>query len=895
MSTSRELTAKSTSGRARHPSVNETPPRNEVLLQHTDLHSAFEGLLADMSAAISVAAVDDIECEITQWLNQLAQQLGAERCAVGEFYSADEKPRFLLRLVVGHQSEPFEQHGTGWIQSTLASGQVISISSLDELPAEAVAAREQLAEVGIRSGLWVPMLVEGSVVGGMGLSMLSCERVWPAQIIQRCRLVADVFGNAIMRRRRAAEIEERIRYETLLTDISTQFMNLDGDIDIMIDAVLGEFGDFLNSDRVSYVEVDAVQQTLMPTRQWIAAGIQDDDHVQYENVFPEFPWLAAKILAGETVAIEHLDQFPDQAKNERQYCERLDIQSFTMVPVSLDGVVVAALALDNIHRSRTWDERIIQRLHIVAELVVSCCRRLQQQRELNEIQQFERAVCEVSTAFVNLPPEAVNDQIEKGLCIVAKALGADLVALLQPQGDSGYAVTHEWGSDGVNDSALQGAHVEEDIPWLIDRLKQNKPIAISNLSEFPAEAPNERAAMVRLGLQSALWVPFKVRGKLAGHLAINKVRPATWSKALTPQLRILGEVFGEALNRRDAEIQLQKSFKEIEQLKENLQLENVYLRQEVKLEHRHDEIIGDSAALRAALIKVEQVAPTDSTVLISGETGTGKELLARAIHENSSRRDKLMVKVNCAALPSSLVESELFGREKGAYTGALSRELGRFEIADGSTILLDEIGELSLELQAKLLRVLQDGEFERLGSSKTLHADVRVLAATNKDLAEAVACKEFREDLFYRLNVFPIEVPPLRDRMEDIPQLVWAFVQELSQTMGKSIDSISRSSMDFLKTYSWPGNVREVRNIIERAMIVSKGPTLEVEIPRKNPVGARSSQKLAKVEREHILAVVESKGWRIRGDGGAAETLGLKPTTLEARMKKLGIERTPKA
>jgi transcriptional regulator with GAF, ATPase, and Fis domain len=293
------------------------------------------------------------------------------------------------------------------------------------------------------------------------------------------------------------------------------------------------------------------------------------------------------------------------------------------------------------------------------------------------------------------------------------------------------------------------------------------------------------------------------------------------------------------------------------------------------------------------LIQVEQVAATNSTVLILGETGTGKELLARAIHNASSQKTKIMVKVNCAALPSSLVEAELFGREKGAYTGALTRELGRFEIADGSTIFLDEIGELSLELQAKLLRVLQDGEFERLGSSKTRKVNVRVLAATNRDLARAVENKQFRADLFYRLNVFPITVPPLRDRAEDIPKLVWAFVQEFSASMGKIIESIPATTMDSLKEYSWPGNIRELRNIIERAMIISNGPKLEIKPwTATSPRIGGSSRRLADIEREHVQSVVEATGWRIRGAGGAAEILGLKPTTLEARMKKLGLQRS---
>jgi transcriptional regulator with GAF, ATPase, and Fis domain len=416
-------------------------------------------------------------------------------------------------------------------------------------------------------------------------------------------------------------------------------------------------------------------------------------------------------------------------------------------------------------------------------------------------------------------------------------------------------------------------------------------VVISKFSDWPEEAANERNHCEQLGLLSIIAIPFEIEGNWAGHFCINTLRQTTWSDRCVPQLRLLGEVFTAALSRRNAELSLQESFATINSLKDQLRQENLCLRKEAELTHSYGEIVGDSAALRAALTKVEQVATTDSTVLILGETGTGKELLARAIHNLSFRKDKVMVKVNCAALPSSLVEAELFGREKGAYTGALSRELGRFEIADGSTILLDEIAELSLELQAKLLRVLQDGEFERLGSSKTHKVDVRVLAATNRDLIKAVENKEFREDLFYRLNVFPIEVPPLRDRVEDIPQLVWAFVQEFSETMGKSIESIPVTAMDSLKAHKWPGNVREVRNIIERAMIVSNGPMLEIEL-QERAVTAGESKRLADVEREHIQAVVQATGWRIRGVGGAAEILGLKATTLEARMKKLGLQRS---
>jgi transcriptional regulator with GAF, ATPase, and Fis domain len=278
-----------------------------------------------------------------------------------------------------------------------------------------------------------------------------------------------------------------------------------------------------------------------------------------------------------------------------------------------------------------------------------------------------------------------------------------------------------------------------------------------------------------------------------------------------------------------------------------------------------------------------------------GETGSGKEVLAQAIHDASTRKDRPMVKVNCAALPATLIESELFGREKGAFTGAIARQAGRFEIADGSTIFLDEIGELPLELQPKLLHVLQEGEFERLGGARTIKVDVRVIAATNRDLAQAVREGRFREDLFYRLDVFPIELPPLRERPEDIPLLTWIFVKEFSNSMGKQIEKISADSMSTLMAYSWPGNIRELRNVIERAMILAHGPILHVKLghkPLRLDPGKPADGTLDQAERAHIVRALERCGWRIRGVSGAAEQLGVKPTTLESRMKKLGIVQT---
>jgi chemotaxis protein methyltransferase CheR len=332
---------------------------------------------------------------------------------------------------------------------------------------------------------------------------------------------------------------------------------------------------------------------------------------------------------------------------------------------------------------------------------------------------------------------------------------------------------------------------------------------------------------------------------------------------------------------------------EIIRLKDQLEAEKAYLKEEIKLEYNYHKIIGKSDGLKYVLYKVEQIAASDTTVLVLGETGTGKELVARAVHDLSPRKDQVLVKVNCAALPSHLIESELFGHEKGAFTGSHNRRLGRFEVANSATIFLDEIGELPLELQSKLLRVIQDGEFERLGSSRTIKIDARIIAATNRNLEEEVRRNRFREDLWYRLNIFPITMPPLRDRTEDIPLLVEFYVKKISKRLGKTIKIIPAIVMNALMDYQWPGNVRELENVLERAVINSSGPKLrlvdELKKPRKDLM--MNSKTLEAVERDYIISVLEQTNWKVSGKNSAAEILGLERSTLRARMRKLNIKK----
>jgi PAS domain S-box-containing protein len=383
----------------------------------------------------------------------------------------------------------------------------------------------------------------------------------------------------------------------------------------------------------------------------------------------------------------------------------------------------------------------------------------------------------------------------------------------------------------------------------------------------------------RLRTRAGGYLWFLARGQAVWDPAGNAVRMSGWIQDIT--------------ERKEAELNLQAALCEIRQLKDKLEAERAYLQEEIKLEYNYENIIGQSDEINYVLYKVEQIAVSDTTVLVLGETGTGKELVARAVHSLSLRKDRALVKINCATLSSTLIESELFGHEKGAFTGAHARQLGRFEVANGATLFMDEIGELPLELQPKLLRVIQDGEFERLGSSHTIKVDVRVIAATNRHLEEEVRRGRFREDLWYRLNVFPITVPPLRERREDISLLVDYFVDKISKRLGKSIESIPTTVMDALRNYHWPGNVRELENVLERAVINSSGPKLHLVDELKKPYkDLTTAQKtLDEVERDYIVRVLEQSHWKVSGKNGAAEILGLDRSTLRARMRKLGIVR----
>lgn len=532
----------------------------------------------------------------------------------------------------------------------------------------------------------------------------------------------------------------------------------------------------------------------------------------------------------------------------------------------------------------------------------------------NEFRQrltFETLLSNISTQFINLPADQIDYSIEGAQRQICECLGFDLSALWQWSAEKPrlMTLTHLHSPPGGLSQPLyiDGA---EAFPWAYEKLLNGETLTIAT-EQLPAEASRDRDSRRHFGIKSSVIVPLKTGGKpIIGALSFDTLRAEhTWSTESVKRLELVAQVFCNALARKQDDARLRESemhhkrleselkerLDEVETLKQQLEGENYYLREELQKEQGFEQIVGNSKALKKVLMASSQVAATDATVLILGETGTGKGLLANAIHMMSFRKDKPFITVNCAALPANLIESELFGREKGAFTGAHARQAGRFEVADRGTIFLDEIGEMPLDLQAKLLRVLQDGEFERLGCTRTIKVDARVIAATARDLSAEVSNSRFRQDLFYRLNVFPITIPPLRQRTEDIILLTQHFIEKYGRRMGKRIDSIPKNCIDEMLHYDWPGNVRELEHLVERSVIISSGTSFtlgdRLESSSTTVLHKESEKDLASIERNHIVQVLRMTQWKIEGPGGAASILDLHPSTLRFRIKKLGIHR----
>ncbi len=679
-----------------------------------------------------------------------------------------------------------------------------------------------------------------------------------------------------------AQLEASLKFERLLAEVSARFVNVPADrLDSEIEAALLQVCQALAVDRAGVWQVspdspDKLALTHVHHNVGVPDVLRDFDYGRAMGVATVtgstervsaslgidaatlFPSIADRLKQGEVVTIVRPAELPP---SDREMFERLGTTANVSYPLRVGGEFIGALSLSMISSEREWPSSLLDRLQIVANVFANAL--AQRRGDL---------ALRASEARLRLAAGSANAGLWEVDMRTERVWATPAAKIL-----FGFAVD----DDPLLQEVIARIHPEDR-----DSVRARLGRVMRERADYSAEY---RVVLPDGGVR---WL--HVRG-----------RPWIASSPGEPD-RLMGiavdvsEAKEHEFERRRGEEELRKALEEVKRLRDELHHENVFLRQEARALLGPTRIIGRSATIRQVVDQAAQVAPTNSTVLLLGETGTGKERFASFIHEMSPRGNRPIVRVNCSAIPATLVESELFGREKGAYTGALSKQVGRFELAHGSTIFLDEIGELPLEVQVKLLRVIQERQLERLGSPRPVPVDVRIIAATNRDLERAVADGTFREDLYHRLAVFPITLPPLRDRLEDLPQLVESLVEELSSVMGRHIDAVSRESLDALASYPWPGNVRELRNAIERAMILSTGPVMRVDPPsRPNHTAkltpeAPPSRSLEDVEREHLLKVLHETGWRIRGKYGAAEILDLKPTTLETRMAKLGIKRPGK-
>jgi transcriptional regulator with GAF, ATPase, and Fis domain len=611
---------------------------------------------------------------------------------------------------------------------------------------------------------------------------------------------------------------------------------LDGEIMSALEKILAS----LDIDRVALLEVKKYSPVVNVAYAQYAEGIP---HVPKQvDLAALFPWAYDHIVNKRKIMIMNsTNDLPVGAEVDRCSHLALGNKSTLAIPLFVGSRVHHLLTLDVHRRERFWPEDVVTQTRLLGEIFVSALQRREAETSLR------------------LTTERLD--------VAAASADAGL-----------WELNLETGVFWTTDKAKEHFGFDSGVELTLSRLMEEiHPVDRAQVLAKVEEARHSREELV---------VEYRVRlgdGKLRWLVSRGRTH--------RDDSRNADFLFGATVDvtrAKELELQLQAQILETERLSQQLLRENIYLR-EAEGAAQQGEILGSSDAMRIVMTQIGQVARTGSTVLLQGETGTGKGLVAQTIHRLSDRGKRVMVKVNCAALPGPLVESELFGREKGAYTGALSRQPGRFELADGSTLFLDEIAEMSLETQAKLLRVLQDSEFERLGSSKTTKVDVRIIAASNKDLAKEVEAGRFRGDLYYRLNIFPIHVPPLRERPEDIPQLVWEFIKEFGERMGKQIRRIAQKDMQLLTTYSWPGNIRELRNVIEHSLIISPGEVLVLQRLTSSSDTHGPDASLEDVERRHIQAILTATRGRIKGPGGAAERLAINPSTLYSRMRKLGI------
>jgi formate hydrogenlyase transcriptional activator len=768
----------------------------------------------------------------------------------------------------------------------------------------------RLLEEGIRSYCAVPLTLGGTTIGTLNVASdtKGCYSEADAEFLHEvANQVALAVGNMKSYQEIAAlsvNVEcTAQRYRTLLEINNAIVTNLNREA--LLHAIAESLHIVIPFDRAAFTLYD---QKIDKFRFLAIEGMVSSSHFRAGLEFSREESISAWVFDHQRSALCH-DLRKEQRYPNDRYLIAEGLNSYCVVPMIVGDTSIGTLNLAS-EKTNQYSEEDAEFLCELASQVALAVSNMTVYEEVDALKttvertaERYRTLLEVNNAIItHLTPEALIGSL------------SDILRRIVPSNRGVVLTFHDPATDTFRYLAIEGPllsehfrpgrefHRNETISaWVVDH---QRPVSRGDI-EKEQQYPNDSRLVAR-GILSDCIVPLMVAGRCIGTLNVGSPEKNQYSEADVETLQGVANQVALAV----ANMQ---SFQEINELKARLEKENVYLQDEIRTEHNFEEIIGNSPPLLAVLRKVEQVAPTDSTVLINGETGTGKELIARAIHDRSARKKRPLLKVNCSAISAGLVESELFGHVKGAFTGAFDRHIGRFELADGGTIFLDEIGELPLETQVKLLRVLQEREFEPVGSNKPVRVDVRVIAATNRNLQESIRTGQFRSDLFYRLNVFPIDVPPLRERSSDIPQIAMFFLARYSKKFGKEIQGMARATVNRLSNYAWPGNIRELQNVIERAVILSQSSVLELEpdlIPVLAPADSSTmddppseaakpsgpalsaSSTLEDVERSHIVEVLNQTKGVVEGPRGAAKILGLHPNTLRHRMQKLGLKRT---
>jgi transcriptional regulator with GAF, ATPase, and Fis domain len=668
-----------------------------------------------------------------------------------------------------------------------------------------------------------------------------------------------------------------------------------------IDDGLKLIGGYWELDRITLIEFSVSSDDVRIIHSYEAPGVPK---APLKNISESVPWIFGELSRGRTVLSEKLpDDLPDGAEVDRHYVTQVGLKSALALPLKIGTSILGGCLFASCKERQSWKKEMLKESHYLAAILTGALERERSVKKITQLLRFEHLLSEVSATYINLPRNRLDEVIKRDLGRLSRLMGVDrgILYTLDPEtGRFGFTPDYAWWPEEDNQiiADISKWHTKDVFmlgcyDYYFDKWHRGEVIKYEKLDDLPDEAAPVKELYRRLGTKSGIYIPVTVAGVAVGAIALSTVRKhRTWPEDLIPRLRLFGEVLANAVMRKRNEEEIEFALSEVRTLKDQIEADYHYLAEEISLEHDFKEIVGKSQALQRILVKVKQVAPTNAPVLLLGETGTGKGVIARTIHDTGNHSGRPMIQVNCAALSPSLIESELFGHEKGAFSGAVARREGRFEQACGTTLFLDEIGELPMELQAKLLRVLQDGEFERVGGGTTLKTDARVIAATNRDLEQAVAEGKFRRDLYYRLNVFPILIPPLRERLEDIPLFVIWFAEKFSKGTGKKFKKIPQTTFNALKRCPWNGNIRELENLVERAVIISPDDNLQIEIPSSaGSPAAENTLTLQDVEKRHLLKVLDNTDWRIEGPGGAAMQLGLNPSTLRFRMKKLHIQR----